>query len=301
MSGLAEASGVGLDVVRAFHVLPTLWHCSGCAAMNDATRDGKLYHYRSLDHSLDIGRTVKAQDNACITVWEPEDGVPLAAPGWFGALGIVSGLNAAGLSMGEMSSISDDESLDGRPMWLQIREVLAKAESLEDGRALMEEYVPDCGFNFILADGKAPDALAIEVTHSRKTFFRPGDPAEDIPPHYSIPHVVRRTNHFVSPDLAATQRPSYDPSIEKAGSAAHCAKLSDLIRQTYGRLDAEEMIWLCRQYPPEHHCLHQAVFCPIDGDFWVANAVDPAKSATPGAQNQPFLPFNLRSVLEFEA
>lgn len=300
MDGLAEASDVCLDLVRAFHVLPTLWHCSGCAAMNEATADGKLYHYRSLDHSLEIGRTLKAQDNACITVWEPDDGVPLAAPSWIGALGIVSGMSAAGLSMGEMGSHCEDECFDGRPMWFQMREVLSRAETLDDGRRLMEEYQPDCGFNFILADGKIPDALVIEVTHTRKAFFRPGDPAEDQPPHFAIPHVVRRVNHFVSPELAATQRPSYDPSIDMPGSAMLYAKLSAFVQQVYGKLDAEHMIWLCRQYPPEHHCLHQAVFCPIDGDFWVATAVNPNESPTPGAQNQPFLPFNLNAILEFE-
>ena len=75
----------------------------------------------------------------------------------------------------------------------------------------------------------------------------------------------------------------------------------NLIEHVHGKLDAEQMIWLCRCYPPDHSCLHQAVFCPADGDFWFANAASPDESETPGAQNQPFLPFNLNAILEFDA
>ena len=301
MHGISEGSGAPIDVVRAFHILPTLWHCSGCAVMNEATRDGKLYHYRSLDHTLTIGHTVKAQDNACLTVWEQDGRIPVVAPSWIGALGLVSGMSGAALSMGEMGSHCEDESFEGRPMWFQMREVLSRAENLAEGRKLMEDYVSDCGFNFILTDGKHPDALAIEVTHTKAVFFGPGDPAEDVPPHFAIPNAVRRVNHFVSPELAATQRPNYDPTIDQPGSATLYAKLSELIQQLYGKFDAERMIWLCQQYPREHDCLHQAVFCPIDGDLWVANAADPDKTEFPGAQNQPFLPFSLHAILKFES
>lgn len=301
MAGLAEATGIELDLIHAFHVLPTLFHCSGCAAMNSATRDGKLYHYRSLDHSLEIGGAVKAQSNACITVWEQDGRIPVAGIGWIGAIGLVTGMNAVGMSMGEMGSHCEDESFEGRPMWFQMREMLSLCDNLEAGRRMIEEWPRDCGFNFILADGKVPDAMAIEVTHSMFEFFEPGDPAEAVEPHYPIKDVVRRTNHFVSPRLSETQRETYDPRIDKEDSAAHYARLSENIERVHGKLDADQMIWLCRNYSPEHSCLHQAVFCPADGDFWFANAVSPEESETPGAQNQPFLPFNLNSILDFVA
>ena len=301
MAGLSDAAGIELDLIHAFHVLPTLFHCSGCAAMNSATRDGKLYHYRSLDHSLEIGNAIKAQSNACITVWEQEGRIPVAGMGWIGAVGLVTGMNAAGMSMGEMGSHCEDETFEGRPMWFQMREMLSLCEDLNDGRRMIEEWPRDCGFNFILADGKVPDAIAIEVTHSMFEFFETGDSAEDVEPHYPIKDVVRRTNHFVSPRLSKTQRETYDPRSEKEDSAAHYACLSENIEHVHGKLDAEQMIWLCRCYPPDHSCLHQAVFCPADGDFWFANAASPDESETPGAQNQPFLPFNLNAILEFDA
>ena len=300
MRGISEGSGVSLHEIHLFHILPTLWHCTGCAAMKEATSDGKLYHYRSLDHPLDIGRGIKAQDNSCITVWEPDGAVPHAAPSWIGSLGIVTGINAAGMSMGEMGSHCSDESFEGMPMWFQMREVMGHVENLDDGRRLMEEWQPECGYNFILTDGKVPDAIAIEVTHSKFEWFTTNDPKEDCPPHFPIPNIVRRTNHFVSPELAETQREVYDPAEEMEGSALFYQKLSEFVQHLYGKLDAEKMIWICHQYPKEHHCLHQAVFCPVDGDFWVSNAVNPDTCETPGAQNQEFLPYNLQAILEFE-
>lgn len=297
LRGLAEGAALPQDDVRAFHMIPIFFHCSGAAVFGAATTDGNLYHYRSLDYSLGIGGETKVQENACLIVYRPDGEIPHVVVSWAGAIGCVTGMNAEGISVGEMGSGSSDEDRAGLPMWLHLRNVLGTARTLDQAVEMFRAWPRECGYNFIVTDGKIPDARAIEVTHSRIAIFVPGDPAEDVAPHFPIECCVRRVNHFVSPDLAATQRDEYDPRVSEQASWLGYHLISLYIQQHFGRLDAASMIGLCRSYPPQHSCLHQAVFSPRDGRLWVSNARDPDEVTYAGAQNQTFFPYSLPALL----
>ncbi len=297
MRGMADATGIPLEEIQAVHIVPEIYHCSGAAVMNGGSRDGKLYHYRSLDYSLDLGKDKVVQENACLLVFEPDGENPYVVVGWAGVLGCVTGMNAKGISVGEMGSSSSDESFEGVPMIFLLREVLARAGTLDEAVAIFEKGPRTCGYNFIVTDGKIPDARALEVTRSKIATFAPNDPAENVKPHWALPDAVRRVNHFVSPELAATQRKEYDPLLSEAPSFLGYQLIGKFVQEHHGEFDGEMMIKLCRQYPPNHPCLHQAVFCPTDLRFWVANAKDPRKSQFAGAQNQTFFPYHLGDLL----
>ncbi len=297
LEGLAEGAEVPLAELQALHIMPTLHHCSGAAVFGSVTTDGELYHYRSLDFSLHFGTTKTVQENACLLLWKPTGEIPHAVVGWAGTIGCVTGMNAAGISVGEMGSESSDEVLDGTPMWFHLREVLRRARTLEDAKRLFVEWKKECGYNFIVADGNARTAVAVEVDRSRLVFFEPNDPKENVAPHFAMRDVVRRVNHFVDPELASRQRDPYDPSISKEGSWLGYREISRFLEEERGRIDGERMIALCRLYPPTHSCLHQAVFAPRDGRMWIANAVSPESSPTPGAQNQAFHSYRLADLL----
>jgi dienelactone hydrolase len=297
MRGLADGSGVPLEDIQLVHIIPELHHCSGAAVYGKMTRDGKLYHYRSLDYALELGTKKKVQENACLIVRKPKKGCPTVVVGWAGTLGCVTGMNASGISIGEMGSDSKAETLEGTPMWFRVRWILENSRTLEEGLAGFREWKRTCGYNFIITDGKIPDARAVECDRDRIAFFAPGGAEEDHPPHKAIPSAVRRSNHFVDPELASRQRAVYDPRESEPRSWAGYARITDFLEKNAGTLDGEGMISLCRTYPKEHSCLHQAVFCPSDLRFWVANAKDPATCALPGAQNQTFYPYDLRALL----
>lgn len=300
LAGLAEGSGVPLEKLRLVHAIPERFHCTGAAAMGPATCDGKLYHTRSLDYALDIGRGKRAQDNALLIVYEPNDGHPHAVVGWAGCIGCVSGMNAAGISIGEMGSSSSDESYAGIPMIFLMREALRQGGTLEEALAVFRKGPRTCGYNFIVADGKIPDARAIEVTHTLMQEFAPGDKAEDRAPHCALPNCVRRVNHFVGEETAKTQRKTYDPRTANTASTVGYELLTQWLRENHGQLDARLMIQMQRMYPPSLPCLHQVVFCPSDLELWVAHAADPRKTRTAGAQNQPFYRYNLKKLLARE-
>jgi len=298
LKGIAEGSGVPLEDLQLVHAMPSRFHCSGAAVYGKATINGKLYHTRSLDYSLTIGKTKRLQDNSLVIIYKPNSGNAHAVLSWAGFVGCVSGMNEKGISVGEMGSSSNDESYDGNPMIFALRDVLYDADTLSEAIRIMREMKRTCGYNFIFADGKIPDAVAVEVTKSLFRALRAQDEENNAAPHWGIEDVVRRVNHFVSPATAATQRKVYDPRKSEGGSWLGYKLISDYIQANYGKLDEYKMIELLRMYPPEHSCLHQAVFCPSELRFWASFAKDPHKVRFAGAQNQAFYRYDLEAILQ---
>ncbi|HEX5136246.1 MAG TPA: C45 family autoproteolytic acyltransferase/hydrolase [Planctomycetota bacterium] len=295
IDGIALGSGVPVEDLRLIHAIPSRYHCTGAAALPSVTKDGKLYHTRSLDYSLDIGKGVRPQTNAILLVCAPDEGFAHAIVSWAGFVGCVTGMNLEGVAVGEMGSHSSDETYDGIPMVFHLREVLAHAKDLAAAKAIWAAGPRTCGFNFVFSD--PTDACAVESNRKLVRFFGAGDPREDVAPHRAIDGIVRRCNHFVDPELAATQRDPYDPRESAGGSWAAYDFQGRFLDERRGRIDAEAMIALLRSYPASHPCLHQAVMCPKDRAIWVSNARDPADDPLPGAQNQPFLRYDLRALL----
>jgi hypothetical protein len=299
MRGLAEGAGAPLDEVHAMHATPEVFHCSGAAVFGKATSDGKLYHARSLDYSLNIGKKRKIQANSLIIVYKPDQGNAHVILSWSGFVGCVSGMNEKGISIGEMGCGSKDETFDGIPMPFMLRETLRRANTLDEALAYVRDVKRTCGYNFIFADGKIPDAAAVEVNRSLFRALRWNDAEGNVAPHERIKCAIRRTNHFLSPALAATQRADYDPQkSDYRGSWLRYKRISDFLVAHLGGLNDLKMIELLRTYPRGSSCLHQAVFCPTDLVFWASMAEDPAQSPHPGAQNQPFYRYDLRAILD---
>jgi hypothetical protein len=110
--------------------------------------------------------------------------------------------------------------------------------------------------------------------------FWAGDPAENITPNYPIPDAVRRTNHYVDPELAATQPYNLynSTTIEQNWCWVRYEKLSQWIEGNYGNIDAEMSIELL-QTPPIacNGSLQSVVFDPTNStnlELWVANAAN---------------------------
>jgi len=221
--------------------------------------------------------------------------------GWAGFMGCVSGMNEKGISIGEMGSKCRDEHYKGLPMIFILRHALETTDTLDKAVAVFRDSPRTCGFNFIVADGKLPDAVALEVSRGHCAVFKAGGKEEDRPPHTIIEDVVRRCNHFVDPTLAALQREPYDPRISAKGSWMGYEVMTLFLRDNWGKLDERQMIAVLRLYPPPHSCLHQAVFCSTDLNFWVANARNPRKTLFAGAQNQTFYRYNLKKLLAAES
>ncbi|MFN9201364.1 MAG: C45 family autoproteolytic acyltransferase/hydrolase [Planctomycetaceae bacterium] len=142
MEGLAAGAELELKDVIAANFIPEMFHCSGFALMNSATRDGTLSPGRVLDYGIDWG----LQDHAVVTVVEPNGGVPCVNVTYAGFIGSVTGMNAENVSIGEMGG-GGLGHWAGVPMALLLREALETARDLDQAIAVFRENPRTCQYS----------------------------------------------------------------------------------------------------------------------------------------------------------
>jgi isopenicillin-N N-acyltransferase like protein len=262
MRGLAEGADLPLADIQAANFIPELFHCSGFAVMNSATEDGVLYHGRVLDYGVDL----HLQDHAVLIVAEPEGGVPFVNVGYAGFIGSVTGMNARHVSIGEMGG-GGLGHWDGVPMALLVREVLETAGDLDAALAVFRDNPRTCEYYFVIADGKAKRAAAIEASWNRFEVIEPGSANPRLP------------------------RPVPDAVLLSAGDRYQ--QLVDRVEQQHGELTAEAALHLMDRPVAMKSNLHNALFEPASTRFWVANA---SPAGEPAAE-QKYYEFQLTELL----
>lgn len=279
--------------------------CSNFACWGKWTTDGRLLHGRNLDWSIKGG----AQDDAVIMIWRPKGGIPFMMPGWAGGAGSVSGMNARGITLGEMTLPSPDATFDGLPLMLQMRLVLEKAEHLDDAVKMFENFPRTSGWNFIIGDAKIPDGRALETDAKHCTVFKPMDEKEtEATGHWGMVDSVRRTNHPIGMDqlvrLGKTYGERFGLTVENADQVTMLVPLlqtqdswqryewlSRRIEDLPGKIDVPEAVKILSTGPV--YCdvtLHAWVFDPVKNAAYVANAGgNPPVTAT----DRPFTKIDL--------
>jgi len=246
--------------------------CTNFTAFGPASADGKLWHARNFDFSghgvLDRYRVVY--------VVEPADKIPFvvignSGDGWNYQV-VHTAMNVQGLSLGYMLSAAPGESImDTGTLWLLFRRVIENASTIEEALAILEAGPRRGAANLLLADGKVPDAVVVELTSDGLAVRR----AED--------GVVYSTNHFISPEM-------FYPENKDPDTYARFERLGELGRLHHGAFDLKQTVALLR----DHYDVHagreslggdiiatpsnmlSVVFCPSDLTFWVANGPAPA-------------------------
>ena len=101
LRGLADGSGVSLRDLVLFHAIPDrTYSCSSLAAWGAATGDGRLIHTRNLDWNIDVG----IQQYAAVFVVRPAGRRAFINFGWAGFIGVLSGVNEAQISIGQIGA-----------------------------------------------------------------------------------------------------------------------------------------------------------------------------------------------------
>lgn len=213
------------DITQTLEHSPLLG-CTAFAAMGEATARadpataGHLIIGRNFDFE---GPPIFDSDKAVLFFQPSEPGkLAFASVAWAGMLGVVTGLNAAGIYVSVNALRTDDKGQSGVPVELLLREVMEGAHSLDEAIAIIGRrpvFVPDL---YVLGDGDRREAAVIERSPTRSIVRRSRD-------------VLAVANHALSPE--------YQDDAENARlrseltSGARQARTEQLLLRNRGRID----------------------------------------------------------------
>jgi isopenicillin-N N-acyltransferase like protein len=263
LDGLAAGAGMKAADIRTANFIPELFHCSGFALMNSATKNGMLYHGRVLDYAVDWG----LQEHAVVIVAEPDGGIPYVNISYAGFIGCVTGMNAKSVSIGEMGGRGQGHWA-GVPMAFLVREALEKGDTLDSALAVFRDNPRTCQYYYVVADGKTNRAVGMEASWNVFRVIKPGEK------HPLLPSPVKNC------------------ALLSAGS-----RYQELVRRVkagYGKFTPETALHLMDRPVAMKSNLHNVLFEPKTTRFWVANA---SKDKKPAA-TQKYYRFRLTELLK---
>jgi hypothetical protein len=262
LAGLAAAAGVPIDRVVASNYIPELFHCSGFALMDSATSDGTLYHGRVLDYAVDW----QLQKHAVVIVCEPNGAIPFVNITYAGFIGSVTGMNAEGISIGEMGG-GGRGHWQGVPMAVLVRETLERAHRLDEALAVFRDQPRTCEYYYVIADGKTNEAVGVATSWKDFSTVKPGEA------HPRLPTAVA--------DAVLLSVGSRYEELARRAQAGH------------GKFTAESALRLMDCPVAMKSNLHNVLFAPRSTKFWVANASEDGHPAA----DQPYHAYQLTTLL----
>jgi hypothetical protein len=246
--------------------------CSNFCANKSATANGKMYTVRVLDWGLH--KLSKLHEYPLITVNIPEKGIASANIGWVGFLGAVSGMNAKGITLGEMGyGDPDGETMRGEPMPFLLRDVLSQASDLSDVRKIIKNAPGTNSFVFLMSDGKTGKSELYVRDRSRFEVHQPGENLED------------RGTKF--------------PAIKGLLYGGHYQdKMTSKLNETRGTLTPEKIMRDVIPFIAMPSNFQNVLYSPSDLQFWFANAKGPKERAA----EQPYSFYDFgKGLKEFQS
>ncbi len=262
MESLAKAAGIEREECEMANFFPELFHCSGFALMNEASKDGRLYHGRVLDYARGAG----LEEHAVVILSQPDYGHAWVSVGYAGFTGSVTAMNEKHIAIGEMGGDGEGH-WDGKPMAQLIREAMERATTLEEAVAIFRKGPRTCEYYYVLSDGKTKAACGIKGTPDVFEVFEVGKAYPKL--EVAIPGSLL---------LSAGDR---------------YTELAKRVQAAHGTIDDIKARELMTRPVCMKSNIQSVLFAPESLDFWVAHA--DSKNV---ASESRYTPYNLRKLLD---
>ena len=332
IQGIADGANISVDDMKA-SIMAIEWAdhgCYGIAAWGPATIDGNLYHARSFDLPSTLRDPVSgryAHENTVLIVRDPDNSSASLCPSIAGSFHTGGGMNSNGVALGLQICWSKDQTTQGNPYHFRVQQVLDHATTAFEAITIMNTNRTH-GYNLIISDASTPVGYVVEQSANHTYIGTYNDTVETMEPFWALDHIVRRTNVFLDPTIAATQRKRYDPSgllgflnllfYKKTGNFFFAVyrlyqSVSDELADDQGPFDLNSTMAALRQgYQAKHDFLlnlikalgkgtgmaeawNQWTACPQTGDMLLSFATKDTL-----AFENPIHSFNLYTLLEEE-
>jgi len=332
IQGRADALNMSFEEIAIMDVIGLAIfkdkRCSQLAAWGPATKDSRLYHFRSCDGDLDARDPVTgkyASDDQLLIVRNPDEGYSSIVIGLSVEVGAEGGFNEHGIGIGFSAVYTPDIETEGITSGIRKRMVLEESETLEQATDIYSKNAT-CGWNIIISDWKNSTAVVIEQSGNYNKICHWNDSCEDAFPSWKIDHVIRRNNFFLNPILAGFREDTYEKSnifrfiisrfgiktyYDYYGFILHYNVMSDAIEKDWGNLDLNNTINMMRSVysaktDPFYRFFkifsniysqtwHQWVVCPETGELVVSFS-----NQTRTAFIEPLHRFNIYELMNAE-
>jgi isopenicillin-N N-acyltransferase-like protein len=137
--------------------------------------------------SVDLGRDV--EPDRIVTFYRPDGRYPFATVGWAGMIGVVTGINARGIFVGLDAARTDDPLEEGAPLPLVLRQVLEKADTLEQAVEILHAAEIRTSGIVLIGDGVQRKAVVMELA-ARDRDDRRTVRGEDEPIVWAADHMI---------------------------------------------------------------------------------------------------------------
>jgi hypothetical protein len=274
LQGVAAGAQLSLPQILLINTLDDLannWPaCSALAVGAGRTPDGFYLAGRNLDYPVFVDILVDFQTLFSIT---PDEGLPLVSLAWPGFVGVLTGMNRAGVALAQLTAMCRDHTLRGLPAGLRNRLALEREATVPGLAAGLRAFPTTIGNNLFLLSPH--EAAVLEVSPHRAALRRPED-------GLSI-----ATNHFQGEAMSAVkgvfrQRPPLsvlDPyHFTEAYSRARVARMETLAasRRNLGPADLQAI--LADPGVANAGTVNSVIFQPADLSLWVAKKAPPPVS-----------------------
>jgi len=259
-------------------------------------------------------------DDPVLIVGKPDKGYAFMYPSFAGYV-VESGVNEKGISISNTASPCKDENDYGAPVGIRILEALFHASNLDEAINILNKN-RTYGYDFLISDVNENVGYVLEQTANLSYIGIWNDTCESKRPFFQLDHILRRTNCFINPETAATQRDYHNPrdirNFLKSGLAdfipwSHYKAISMGCQKFLGDLDLSNALlsirnvylnkyggitWflLKKTYLKDFISWYQWSYSPKTGDMLICYA-----SQDKEAPENPIHYFNFYKMLEEES
>jgi hypothetical protein len=189
--------------------------CTSFGAWGDKTADGSMLIGRNFDFWVGD----KFAENKIVAFYNPDKGHKFAFITWGGFTGVVSGMNAKGLTVTINAARSDIPGGAATPVSLVAREVLQYAANIEEAVVIAKKREMFVSESFLVGSAADGKAVVIEKTPKELDIY---DPAQDN---------IQCTNHYQS--KAFEQQELNLEQKDRSASVYRYKRLQELMAGNY--------------------------------------------------------------------